>query len=120
MSLYNMWWERVLDFIRENVQFLIAILVLIITSIPDGVILINKNSRQWLKQGIEGENKKLDPDEIKQMIFYWGMLACVRLFSFVIIMSIVLDKQYSYYTYLLPFAGMIGAGGILVKGGLKK
>ena len=80
-------------------------------SVPFWLLVVNPKSRLWLKSGIEGDNRKLDIDEIQLMIKFIIMSVCLVLLSFMVFTTGLLDAKYPTESWFIVAAVTVGAGG---------
>lgn len=91
--------------------FISAILATILV-FPILYMLLNKTARIWLKVGIEGENNRLDLNEIWEMIYMYMSIGCYLLFVFMIVNKTVFGIAYTWEEYTLSFLGTAGSNGV--------
>lgn len=69
------------------------------------LLFINRRFRDWIRGGIEGEDKKLDISEVQKAITYFLMLGCFYLFALQVIFYLIFSTPLEWNLLLYCFIG---------------
>ena len=68
-----------------NLILTVSAVIIVIIALPFTLIMVSKTFRLWLKSGIEGENERLDLDEIVKMSAIFVTLGSFLLLAYMVI-----------------------------------
>lgn len=102
--------ERFLN--QEYYKIFLTFILFTILIVPMVWMILSGKSRAWLKSGIEGENQKLDLNEIWEIIYMWMSIGSFIVLVYMIVNYTHNGVMYSWEQYSLMFFGTAGSNGI--------
>jgi hypothetical protein len=89
-------------------DFLTAILLSLVV-IPPVIMILKRSGRRWLKEGIEGDNRRPDLSEIWEALFMFMALGCFFTMVYMILMKTLAGVHYEVVEYAMVFSGTLGS-----------
>ncbi|HOY49470.1 MAG TPA: hypothetical protein PLJ60_18295 [Chryseolinea sp.] len=93
-------------------KIFITLFVMVIIVIPLLSSIFSKRIRNWLRAGIEGENSKLDLNEVWEVAYLYMALGSYLMLIYMIVIKTLYQVQYSWEEYMLMFFGTAGSNGV--------
>jgi hypothetical protein len=87
---------------------LTAILISLVVFLPVSMI-IRRSGRMWIKNGIEGDNQRLDLPELWEALFMFMALGCFFTMCYMIVMKTLYGVHYEIFEYAMVFSGTLGS-----------
>jgi hypothetical protein len=94
---------------QELLKYLLTMVLLSLLIFPPLVMILKRSGRMWLKEGIEGDNKKPDLHELWEALFMFMAISCFFIMLFMIINKTLYGTQYEVYEYGMVFSGTLGS-----------
>lgn len=92
-------------------RVVVGFVILVIMSVPFLGPLAFPKFRHWIKEGIEGDNERLDADEIAIMMKFFVTGLCTALLGFMIFTIFAFDTRYPWELMLYTFLVILQADG---------
>lgn len=80
--------------------------------VPELCALLSKTFRDWIRQGIENSDGKLNKSDLKDMVILYGSLWCLRVFLFMSWAMIFYKMEIPFHIYTIPLLGSFGISGL--------
>lgn len=90
-------------------KVIIGALIFIGICIPFLSIFAIKKFRNYIKAGYEGDNNKLELNELKEMINGVKTIYFEIIFFFLVFTTFAFNQQYDWWMTLYTFLGILGA-----------
>ena len=79
--------------------------------LPEMALFFSKSFRNWIKQGIENADGKLNKEDVKDMRIHYASIWMLRLFVLFGLLMIFYQMKIDWNYYILPFFGAMGLEG---------
>jgi len=89
---------------KNDIGLMLTTVLLTVVLLFPILILLNRNFRLWIKQGIVGDDGILQIEEVESMIQSWASVVCLLIFGITFVVDI-LGGRFNETVCYLSFSG---------------
>lgn len=82
--------------------------------LPEIVICFSYGFREWIRQGIENADGKLNSKDVKDLLVHYASLTSMKLFVLESLLMMFYDVTIPFQYYVIPFFGSVGLSGFAI------
>lgn len=82
--------------------------------IPETSILFFKGFREWIKEGLENADGKMNHNDVKDLVVHYASLWSLRIFVLSSLLMMFYNVEFGFQYYIVPFFGSIGLSGFTI------
>jgi hypothetical protein len=90
--------------------YLLAVFVFMMF-VPEMAFFISPQFRNWIKEGIEDSDGKLNKEDVKDLRIHYASIWMLRIFVFFGLAMIFFQVRIDWNYYIVPFFGAMGLEG---------
>lgn len=80
--------------------------------VPEMVLVMSAPFRNWIKEGIENADGKMNKSDLKDLVILYGSLWSLRVFLFMSWSMVFYGIDIVFYIYITPLLGSFGISGL--------
>lgn len=82
--------------------------------LPELVIIFSSGFREWIREGIENADGKLNSKDVKDLLVHYASLTSMKLFVLESLLMMFYDVTIPFQYYVIPFLGSVGLSGFTI------